>query len=92
MCGDLLICRINQRDFQVLQRRRRQPRQSERFDMDTLIRAWTQDAAYQLHMEDEIRSLEVAKKADLVVLDRNLVDADSYETQNTQPIDDCGER
>ena len=49
-----------------------QPLESERLDIDTLIRGFTIDAAYQLHMEDEIGSLEVGKKADLVVLNRNL--------------------
>lgn len=41
-------------------------------------RAFTLDAAYQLHMEDEIGSLEVGKKADLVVLDKNLFESDPY--------------
>ena len=44
-----------------------QPRESERVDVDTMIRGYTIDAAYQLHMEDEIGSIEVGKKADLVV-------------------------
>jgi len=56
-----------------------QPRESERLDIETLIRGYTIDAAYQLHMEDEIGSLEVGKKADLVVLDRNLFETDPYE-------------
>ncbi|MBT5219316.1 MAG: amidohydrolase [Woeseia sp.] len=56
-----------------------QPRVLERLDIDPLIRGYTLDAAYQLHMEDEIGSLEVGKKADLVVLDRNLFDIDAYE-------------
>lgn len=55
-----------------------QPRESERLAVETLIRGYTIDAAYQLQMEDEIGSLEVGKKADLVVLDRNLFDSDPY--------------
>ena len=35
-------------------------------------------------MEDEIGSLEVGKKADLVVLDKSLFDVDAYEIHNTQ--------
>jgi predicted amidohydrolase YtcJ len=56
-----------------------QPRESERVDLDTMIRGYTLDAAYQLHMEGEIGSIEVGKKADLVVLDRNLFETDTYE-------------
>jgi hypothetical protein len=36
-----------------------------------MIRAYTINAAYQLHQEKKIGSLEVGKKADLIVLDRN---------------------
>ncbi len=63
-----------------------QPRESERLDIDTLIRGYTIDAAYQLHMEDEIGSLEVGKKADLVVLDRNLFETDAYEIHKTEVV------
>lgn len=56
-----------------------QPRESERLDIGTLIRGYTLDAAYQLRLEGEIGSLEVGKRADLVVLDRNLFEVDSYE-------------
>ncbi len=56
-----------------------QPLQSERLAIATLIRGYTLDAAYQLHMEDEIGSIEVGKKADLVVLSRNIFDSDPYE-------------
>ncbi len=56
-----------------------QPRESERLDLASLLRGYTIDAAYQLHMEDEIGTLEVGKKADLVVLDRNLFDMDVYD-------------
>lgn len=61
-----------------------QPRVTERLDIDTLIRGYTIDAAYQLHLEDEIGSLEVGKKADLVVLDRNLFETDDYEIHETR--------
>ena len=63
-----------------------QPLESERLDIDTLIRGFTIDAAYQLHMEDEIGSLEVGKKADLVVLDRNLFGTDAYEIHKTEVL------
>jgi len=63
-----------------------QPRESERLDLEPLIRGYTIDAAYQLHMEDEIGSLEVGKKADIVILDRNLFEVDPYEIHQTQVI------
>jgi len=56
-----------------------QPRESERLDVETLIRGYTIDAAYQLRMEDEIGSLEIGKKADLVVLERDIFETDAYE-------------
>jgi predicted amidohydrolase YtcJ len=37
-------------------------------------------------MEDEIGSLEVGKKADLVVLDRNLFETDPYEIHQTEVL------
>ncbi len=63
-----------------------QPLESERLDIDTLIRGFTIDAAYQLHMEDEIGSLEVGKKADLVVLNRNLFETDPYEIHKVEAM------
>ena len=63
-----------------------QPREAERLDIDTLIRGFTIDGAYQLHLEDEIGSLEVGKQADLVVLDRNLFDVDPYEIHETRVV------
>lgn len=61
-----------------------QPRKSERLDIDTLIRGYTIDAAYQLHMEDKLGSLSVGKKADLVVLDKNIFETDSYSIHKIQ--------
>ena len=45
-------------------------------DVDTAIRAATINAAYNMNMDDEIGSLEVGKKADIVVLAENLYDID----------------
>ena len=63
-----------------------QPRESERLDLEPLIRGYTIDAAYQLHMENEIGSIEVGKKADLVILDRNLFEIDPYEIHQAQVV------
>jgi len=63
-----------------------QPRKSERLDVDTLIRGYTIDAAYQLHMEKEIGTLAPGKKADLVLLDGNLFDKDDYAIHETKVL------
>jgi hypothetical protein len=44
----------------------------ERVDLDTMIAAYTIQGAWQLNRESDLGSIEVGKRADLVVLDRNL--------------------
>lgn len=61
-----------------------QPRVSERLSVESLVRGYTIDAAYQLHMEDQIGSIEVGKKADLVVLDQNIFEIDAYSIHKTE--------
>ena len=56
-----------------------QPRESERLDIETLIRGYTRDAAWQLRMENDLGALEAGKLADLVVMERNLFETDPYE-------------
>jgi len=63
-----------------------QPRESERLDVENLVRGFTIDAAYQLHMEEEIGSVEVGKKADLVVLDQNIFEVDAYDIHKTEVV------
>ncbi len=48
----------------------------QRLSLPTLLRGYTLDAAYQLRLEDELGSIEVGKRADLIVLDRNLFEED----------------
>jgi predicted amidohydrolase YtcJ len=55
-----------------------QARENERLSVDEAIRAHTTDAAWQIRLEDQIGSLEVGKKADLVVLDSDPYTADPY--------------
>ena len=63
-----------------------QPRESERLDVESLVRGFTIDAAYQMHMDDEIGSIEVGKKADLVVLDQNIFEVDAYDIHKTEVL------
>lgn len=49
-----------------------------------MIRGYTLDAAYQVNMENEIGSIEPGKLADLIVIDRNLFDLDTYEIHKAQ--------
>jgi len=63
-----------------------QPPVSERLDIASMIRGYTIDAAYELHMEDQIGSIEVGKKADLVVLDQDIFEVDTYEIHKTRVL------
>ncbi len=60
-----------------------QPPESERLSVASLVRGFTLDAAYQLRMEDEIGSIEVGKRADLVVLDQNIFEVDPHSINET---------
>jgi len=48
-------------------------------DLATMIDAYTINGAWQLHAEDLSGSIEVGKRADLVVFDRNLFEIDAPE-------------
>ncbi len=48
------------------------PLESEKMSLESMIKGYTINAAYQLGMEDEIGSLTVGKAADIVVLDKDL--------------------
>jgi len=61
-----------------------QPAAGERISLAQAIRAYTLDAAYQLRLESEIGSLQAGKKADLVVLDRNLFDQAAHQVHESQ--------
>jgi hypothetical protein len=59
--------------------------ESERLDLELMIRGYTINGAYQLRMEDQIGSIEVGKLADLVVLDEDLFEMNRYEIMNVEP-------
>lgn len=55
-----------------------QPLLSERITVADAIRGYTLDAAHQLGRQQLLGSIEVGKQADLVVLDRNILEVDPY--------------
>lgn len=61
-----------------------QPGAHERLDVATLIKGYTLDGAYQMHLEDQVGSIEVGKKADFVILDKNLFNVDMYSIHKVQ--------
>lgn len=63
-----------------------QPRASERLSLESLIRGYTLGPAQMLHMEDRIGSIEVGKKADLVVLDQDIFAIDAYSIHETEVV------
>lgn len=48
-------------------------------DLATAIDAYTRNAAWVMHQEDKVGSIEVGKRADIVVLDRNLFEIPATE-------------
>ncbi len=63
-----------------------QPNIEERLDIATLIKGYTIDGAYQLHLEDKIGSIKVGKLADFVILDKNLFDVETYSIHKVKVI------
>jgi predicted amidohydrolase YtcJ len=62
------------------------PPRSERLRLDSLIDGYTRNAAFQLGRSDQLGSIEVDKRADLVVLDRNLFEIDRYDIHKVRPV------
>jgi predicted amidohydrolase YtcJ len=60
--------------------------EKERVDLATMIEAYTINGAYMMELEDRQGSIEVGKRADLVVLDRNLFDIPAYEINEAQVL------
>ena len=58
----------------------------ERMSLEDMIAAYTINGAYANFVENETGSIEVGKKADLVVLDRNLFDIPDSEIADTQVL------
>jgi predicted amidohydrolase YtcJ len=54
---------------------------------ETVLRAATINAAYQLHQDDVTGSIEVGKLADLIVLDRNPLTVPAEEIAGTKVLE-----
>ncbi|MFK8020421.1 MAG: amidohydrolase [Pseudomonadales bacterium] len=63
-----------------------QPLISERLSVEELLRGYTIDAAYQMHMENQIGSIEVGKLADMVQLDRDIFKTDPYQIHTVKVV------
>lgn len=58
------------------------PTEEQRLNLDELIRSYTINGAYMLRREHDIGSIRVGKKADMVLLERNLFEVPRYELHN----------
>ena len=58
----------------------------EAVTLDTMLAAYTRDAAWVMHQDDVVGSIEVGKRADLVLLDRDLyrIPAEDINTTTVQ--------
>jgi len=60
--------------------------ENERVDLATMIEAYTINGAYQMKLDDVQGSIEVGKRADLVILDRNLFEISTSEISDAQVV------
>lgn len=58
----------------------------ERADILTMIKSYTVNAAYALHMEKEAGTIETGKFADLAVIDRDVFETDPLEIQDIKVL------
>ena len=62
------------------------PPAAEKTDLEKILRSFTIDAAYALCIEKETGSLEIGKKADLVLLDKNIFELPPHEISTAQEL------
>ena len=60
--------------------------ESERLTLEQSIHAWTMGSAYQLRMENKLGSLEVGKRADLIIIDRDIFELTADEIWDTEVL------
>lgn len=54
------------------------PAVAQRVTVEQAVRAYTLDAAYQLHLKQLVGSIEAAKRADMIVLNRNIFELEPH--------------
>ncbi|MFK8022189.1 MAG: amidohydrolase [Pseudomonadales bacterium] len=59
---------------------------SERVDLSTMVRAYTSAAAWSMHQEESTGSIAVGKRADVIVLDRNIFKIDPSEISEAKVL------
>lgn len=62
------------------------PPHNERMTLDEVLRAATYNGAYANFMEGEVGSIEVGKRADIILFSENLFDLDVEDLANVLPI------
>jgi len=58
--------------------------EDESMDLASMIAAYTINGAYQMSLENEQGSIEIGKRADLIILNRNLFDIPASEISDTK--------
>jgi len=60
--------------------------ENERVSLESMIDAYTSNAAWLMHQEKRVGSIEVGKRADIVVLDRNLFEIPATEINEARVV------
>ncbi len=60
------------------------PYENEKTSLESMIKGYTINAAYQLGMEDEIGSITVGKAADMIVLNENLFEIEANQIHDVK--------
>lgn len=69
---------IGEPDAEVL------PPADQRLSVEEAVHANTLGAAYQIRLDDKVGSLEVGKLADMIVLDKNILEVDPHDIHRAQ--------
>ncbi len=59
---------------------------SERVELDAILKAYTLNGAHLMRQEDRVGSIEVGKRADLIVLDRDLFAVPPHEINRSRVV------
>ena len=62
------------------------PKESEKVTLEDMLQSYTRNGAIANYLEDEIGTIEVGKKADLVILDKNLFEISPYDIEKTNEV------